>query len=240
MVILSFLISSAMAFAIGSVPNHEVEYREYDSNGVDRITISNSSGRIALAPMPLRKVEITVNKRKFGDRCSLTVKREMFHEVIIKVEKPLGEVCEVDMDVRVPREILADITSGSGNVTVEGLQNELRFDLGTGNLKASGLWKKITGKTGSGDVDIKGIRGPIALKVGSGQVKLGFTEDAKGDVDVSSGNGDALLLFPKGTKLKTALSTGSGSIFNDTSDVLRPELNVSVKTGSGDLSVKTF
>ncbi len=239
--ILSFLLHSGLAFAVGStLINPSVEYREFDYNGVDKLIISNSSGRIAISPMPLQKIEITINKRKFGERCGLSVRKEEATMVIIKVDKPLGEVCEVDFDVRVPKELNAELTSGSGSITVDGLEAGLKFDIGSGNLKASGKWKKIDGKTGSGGVEITGISGPVALKVGSGQVNLGFTENARGDVSVTTGTGDAQLMFPNGTKLKTALITANGSVDNQVGESPRPELNVSVTAGSGDLSVKAY
>lgn len=239
--ILGFILNSSLAFAVGNpLVNPGVEHREFDYNGVDKLIISNSSGRITISPMPLQKIEITINKRKFGERCGLSVRKEEATMVIIKVDKPLGEVCEVDFDVRVPKELSAELTSGSGSITVDGLESDLKFDIGSGNLKANGKWKKVDGKTGSGSVDIAGINGPVALKVGSGQVNLGFAENARGDVSVTTGTGDAQLMFPKGTKLRTALNTANGSVDNQVGESSRPEINVSVTAGSGDLSVKAY
>lgn len=238
--ILNLLVSSGLAFAVGTSEISKVEYREYDFNGVDKISITNGAGRIAILPMSVNKIEITVSKRQFDDTCSLHIAKEMGVNVVIKVEQPTGAICKVDFDVRVPQDINLDINSGSGDVTVAGVKGNLNFNLGSGSLKATGEFKRLEGKAGSGDVDVRGLKGVVDVNVGSGQAKLGFVADPKGLVAVKAGSGDATLMFPKGTKIKSALSTGSGEVTNDFDNSPRADIEVKASSGSGDVNVKTY
>jgi hypothetical protein len=237
---LHFLLSSTLSFAVGVIDTLPTEYREYDFNAVGKIILNNTAGRIHISPMDGQKILITATKRQFGERCRLYIAKEYAVQIVLRVEHELGENCEVDFDLRVPKEINLEVSSGSGNVTIDGVSGDLHFDMGSGKLLAAGQFKHLKGKTGSGEVDVSGLAGAVDLSVGSGKVKLGFAEDPKGDVQVRTGSGDATLLFPKGSKIKTAFQGGSGSLLNEIADSSRPELNVSVTAGSGNLKIKTY
>lgn len=238
--ILIALLAPAFSFAVSFQGDPNTEYNEYDPNGVERIQVSNSAGRINISPMPAAKILITATKRKPNENCKVVIEKVQADLIVARVDRPLGEICDVDFELRVPQDISLDVKSGSGNATIAGVNGSLNFDLGSGNLVADGKFKKLEGKTGSGNVKVNGLTGPVALTVGSGDVNLSFNNEPKGAIDIKSGSGNATLLFPKGTRLKTALNTGSGDLVNDLPSSSSAEFGVSVKTGSGDLSIKSY
>ena len=237
---LIFLISVAsLSFATTIAGNPNTEYREYDFNALDKIRVTNTSGKITVVPMPAQKVIISITKKKFSERCTATIARPSIDEVLVEINKPLGEVCEADIDMQVPAKVNLDITSGSGNVAINGNEGNLHFTIGSGSLQAKGDFKSVDGKSGSGDVKLEGLTHGGNVNVGSGRVDLSFNDNPQGEFDVKTGSGAATLNFPKDSKIKAALEAGSGAVANDFTN--NPSgYGISVKTGSGDLSVKSY
>jgi hypothetical protein len=235
----SLLFSVITAMAATPAGNPNTEYREYDFNALEKIRVTNTSGKITVNPMPAQKVIIAITKKKFSERCTADITRPSIDLVLVEVNKPLGEVCEADIDLQVPKDVALDITSGSGGVAITGNDGALHFSLGSGSLIAKGDFKSIDGKSGSGDVKIEGLTHGGNINVGSGRVELSFLDNPQGQFDVKTGSGAATLKFPKDSKINAALEAGSGATTSEFEN--NPSgYGVSVKSGSGDLTVKSY
>jgi hypothetical protein len=239
MSLLSLIFTTNLAMAASLPGNPNSEYREYDFNALEKIRITNTSGKITVNPMPAQKVIISITKKKFSERCTADITRPSIDLVLIEVNKPLGEVCEADIDLQVPKDVALDITSGSGNVAITGNEGALRFTMGSGSLTAKGDFKSVEGKAGSGDVKIDGLTHGGNINVGSGRVDLSFLDNPQGEFDVKTGSGAATLKFPKDAKINASLEAASGSTTNEFSNSTSG-YGVSVKSGSGDLTVKSY
>lgn len=219
--------------------NPNAEYREYDFNALEKIRVVNTSGKITVNPMPAQKVIISINKKKFSERCTADITRPEIAQILVEVNKPLGEICEADIELQVPKDVALDITSGSGNVDVNGVSGALHFTIGSGSLQAKGDFKSLEGKSGSGDVKLEGLGHGGNVNVGSGHVDMSFIDNPQGEVDVKTGSGNATLHFPKDSKIKASLEAGSGA--TDNQFMNSPSgFGVSLKSGSGDLTVKSY
>lgn len=236
----ALLLTGTVAFAAVMTGAPETVVREYDFNAVDKIHVENTSGKITVTKMVRPKIEIAAVKRKFPERCKLTMEKSDFSEIIVRVERPIGEDCEVDLDLKVPQDIDLNVWSGSGSVNVSGLEGKFEFNVGSGSVRADGKFKKVEGKSGSGSVDIDGVAGGGSISVGSGSVNLKFLENPAGKLDVKTGSGDAILAFPKYSKVNANLVTGSGDVVNELGSTESADYGVTVKTGSGDLKVKAY
>jgi len=230
-------IITGAAVMTGTAPP---EFREYQAIGVDKIHIENTSGKITVSPMAIDKVEISATKRKFSDKCSYQTEKTEYNEIHVKVERSIGEDCEVDVDIKVPKDADLNIWSGSGPVQISDMEGNLIFNLGSGSVTAKGKFKKVDGKSGSGAVDIAGLTTGGTISVGSGPVNLRYLDYPTGRMDVKTGNGDANISFPKGSKVNASLSTGSGDVVNEIGTYESAEFGLSVKTGSGDLKIKAY
>lgn len=234
------MLTGSIAFAAVMSTAPETVVREYDFNAVEKIRVENTSGRITITPMERPKIVITMVKKKFSERCTVQTEKSEFSEVEVRIEKPIGEECEVDVSITAPPEVALNLWSGSGSVDVTGMKGELAFNVGSGSVKADGAFKKIDGKSGSGNVDINGVAGGGNISVGTGTVNLRILENVAGKLDVKTGSGDATLTFPKDSKVNAQLATGSGDVTNDIATSDSAEYGVSVKTGSGDVKVKAY
>lgn len=234
------IVSGPLAFAAVMTGTPSPEFREYQALGVEKVRIENTSGRITVSPVSVDKVEIWATKRKFSDKCSYLTEKSDYAEIIVKVERTIGEDCEVDIEMKIPKDADLNIWSGSGNVNISGLEGNLVFNVGSGSVTASGKFKKVEGKSGSGSVDISGLTTGGSISVGSGPVNLRYLDYPTGRMDVKTGSGDANILFPKGSKVNAALDTGSGDVSNEIGSTESADFGINVKTGSGDLKIKAY
>lgn len=232
-------IAFAAVIGTGSTTN-EVVSRRFDGKLVEKVLIENTSGKVTVTAGDFPLVDTTATKRHFTSRCTLTMETSEYSELIVRVEKPIGETCDVDLDIRVPAKVDLAIWSNSGAVQINGVQGKLTLNTGSGSVQANGKFTGVNLKSGSGAIDITGLMGGGDISLGSGPVSLKFLDNPKGLIDVKSGSGDAVLLFPKDTKLNAKLTTGSGDISNELPTSESAEFGVSVKAGAGDVRVKAY
>jgi len=230
--------SLAIAAVMGNAPE-KIE-KDYDGIGVEKLHVENTSGRINISVGDRPRVVITATKTNFPEKCTFTSEKTEFLEVIVRVERPVGQDCQVELDITVPKNLALNLWTGSGRIEVNGVEGNLTFNTGSGGVVANGQFAKIEGKSGNGNVTIIGVAGGGSVSVGSGNVNLKFDEDVKGNFDVKTGSGDAFLNFPRDSKIKADLGAGSGFVENEIPTSESAEFGISVKTGSGDLKVKAY
>lgn len=113
--------------------------------------------------------------------------------------------------------------------------------LGSGSLEGEAHSQQVYALAGSNAVRLEGLKGSVDVKSGSGDVTLQWARVPQtGNVNVKTGNGDVALIFPEGAKIKTRILSGSGRIHNEIGDARNAELNVSIISGSGKVSIGTL
>ena len=173
----------------------------------------------------------------------------------------------IDYEIQAPENAFLDASSGSGNVTVEGVGENAKLSTGSGNIHATGLhgsfsadtgsgnvYAEQTGEgfvkagTGSGNLELRNLRGGLNAHTGSGNINVGGAPTGDWKLGTGSGNID---LWIGNAPVMLDASTGSGSIHSDremltqgSSDHhhLTGKLNgggptVRIETGSGDIRV---
>jgi len=137
--------------------------------------------------------------------------------------------------IAIPKDTRMNISSGTGNFTVEGVESEIKGDTGTGSItihEGKGIYsistgtgsvevKKSTGKfeltSGTGNISITDIiiEGSSKFSSGMGNVNVTISRSPDFDISIASGMGDAILNF-NGNSLKGCFEftakQGSGRI----------------------------
>ena len=173
----------------------------------------------------------------------------------------------INYQIEAPADALLSASSGSGNITDNGVGQNAKLNTGSGDINATGLQgayiintgsgnieTSLSGagdgkvQTGSGDIEIKDIHGGLRAITGSGDIKASGTPSAAWQLQTGSGNVE---LWPGNAPLTLDASTGSGSIITDHPMVMQGSLNthhitgnlngggptVRLETGSGDIHV---
>ncbi|HTV01702.1 MAG TPA: DUF4097 family beta strand repeat-containing protein [Luteitalea sp.] len=151
---------------------------------------------------------------------------------VVTVGKNLDEATRravsVSYVVTVPAATTVAANSGSGSVTVTGVNGAVKANSGSGDVLASAIGGDVDLRTGSGDISLKDGKKAATLSTGSGSIEAALT--GQGDVKANTGSGDIRLTGVVG--LLTA-STGSGSIGVNG----KPTGDWRVSAASGDVTV---
>jgi DUF4097 and DUF4098 domain-containing protein YvlB len=173
----------------------------------------------------------------------------------------------IDYEIQAPENALLEASSGSGNITVEGVGENTKLNTGSGNIHATGLHGGFSADTGSGDIyaeqtgtgdvkagtgsgniELRNLHGGLRARTGSGDIKAGGAPTT--DWRLGTGSGD-VELWPGSAGLTLDASTGSGSIHSDKEMMTQGELSrhhvtaklngggptVRIETGSGDIRI---
>jgi len=228
------ILGSASAFA---------ETREFDAKFIKKVAVENSAGKTTITATDAAKATVDITRVTFSDKCEMQVdEKSSILNIVVKKKGIFNtEACEVNFDIKVPKTADLNLTVGSGKVALNGMQGELAFIVGSGNIVADGAFKKVQGMAGSGHIDMKGLTSGADLQTGSGGINLSYaTAKPKGELTMSTGSGNATVVFPKDAVIKTAFEAGSGRLSSDLVSNPKADFKVSMKAGSGDLKIKTF
>ncbi|MGA2413016.1 MAG: DUF4097 family beta strand repeat-containing protein [Candidatus Sulfotelmatobacter sp.] len=147
----------------------------------------------------------------------------------IRVDYVNDRNISVDYEITVPEETAVRITSGSGDLTIDGTRGKVELQSGSGDVK---LWR-VTGEirlqSGSGDVRAREIAGAVRGSTGSGEVEL--EETGAGDIDLHTGSGN---ITARGIHGAFHADTGSGDITAEGTQAGAWE----IRTGSGNVHVR--
>ena len=154
---------------------------------------------------------------------------------------PAGQ-CSLDSTLTVPPATNVNLSSGTGDLTVNGTLNaNLSLSTSSGDLTANGLaGKRASLTTSVGNITASGITADdVTVSSDTGDVTLTFTR-VPDSVTVNSGVGDVSIVLPRGTtqydvQMSTNVGNTSSTVPQDTSS---PH-TINVTSSTGDISITT-
>jgi DUF4097 and DUF4098 domain-containing protein YvlB len=103
-------------------------------------------------------------------------------------DRELTHNVTIDYEIEVPVETQVTSSTGSGDVSVEGIRGPVNAMSGSGDLKLHSVQSDVTLKTGSGNVSLEEVSGGrVEVQTGSGDVEL---SDLRCAMRVRTGSGD--------------------------------------------------
>ncbi len=124
------------------------------------------------------------------------------------------------------------LDAAAADVSARAIRGNLDIDTGSGNVSVETAEGTVSLDTGSGDVTITGLSGSaLTIDTGSGSV-MGSRLSVR-ELNIDTGSGDIRLDAVNSPRL--LLDTGSGTV---RADVAGPIEDVSVSTGSGDVTIR--
>ncbi len=173
----------------------------------------------------------------------------------------------IDYEIEAPADAFLEASSGSGNVTDEGVGQSAKLSSGSGNIHATGLkgsfsvgtgsgnvFASQTGsgdvkaETGSGNIELKDLHGALKANTGSGDIKASGSPSSDWKLETGSGS---IELWPGSNGFTLDASTGSGGIHTDKEMAVQGSFDkhhitgkvggggptVRASTGSGDIRI---
>jgi hypothetical protein len=234
--IAAVLLVASAAFA--STPQGTFD-KSFPVSGPVNLEVFTHSGDVTVHSGPAGSVSIH-GKIFVGDRWLFGNR----HDDIIEIEQhpPLRQEgnsiridyvndhnISVDYEITVPEETAVRITSGSGDLTIDGTRGKVELQSGSGDVKLSRVVGEIRLQSGSGDVRAREIAGGVRGGTGSGDVEL--EETGAGDIDFHTGSGN---ITAHGIQGAFHADTGSGDITAEGTQAGAWE----IRTGSGNVHLR--
>lgn len=159
----------------------------------------------------------------------------------------------VELTVRVPEELTADVHTGDGSIKLHGLHGSIRVNTGDGSIEGDGLDGGLDAHSGDGSLHVKGRFDSLRIRTSDGSVEVEAATGSRlhSDWRVETGDGSVHLSVPRNLAANVQLGTGDGSIHVDlpltiegakSEHELRGKLNgggpsLDVRTGDGSISL---
>ena len=164
----------------------------------------------------------------------------------ITVDAKTKSDSRADVTVTLPDNTEFELSTGSGNVDVAGVQASGQVSTGSGSVTLEKTRGDVAGNTGSGDVTLSGVSGSFNINTGSGNITLrGSTgsfslssgngnidaSESKGGFSVSTGNGDVEFQGELARDSDNRLSSGNGSVTAELTGSPSVELDLEIEQG---------
>ena len=129
---------------------------------------------------------------------------------------------------KIPNDLMIDHNTGSGDISISGLQLKIKMNSGSGSFRIAGSGGEMRINTGSGDIDVSQATGKLDFNCGSGDIDL---SDVNAEVAANVGSGD---IEASGLTLsgKSSFNSGSGDVEVTLAQPLAHD--ISTNSGSGD------
>jgi hypothetical protein len=236
------LVATAAAIALAALPALGAEAtfeRNLQVNGTVELTVATGSGYIHLShgagnqihvfgrvksgwggnDEQVRQIAANPPIEQTGNIVRIGARHENYHNI------------SIDYEIQAPADAYLNASSGSGEVTDDGIGQNAKLSTGSGSIHATGvrgsfsletgsgnIYADQTGdgevkaETGSGSIELHNVHGGLHAQTGSGSIKVGGTPSAPWKLDTGSGSVD---LSTGNARLTLDAESGSGSIHTD-------------------------
>ena len=275
---MKLVLAAAAVFALAALPALASEAtfeRNLSVNGRVELSVSTGSGNVHLTRGSGTQIHIFGKvKSNWGgsdDRVREIAANPPIEQTgnIIRIgahHENLHNI-SIDYEIQAPADAFLEASSGSGNVTDDGIGENAKLSSGSGNIHATGLHGSFSVNTGSGDIyaeqsgegdvkaqtgsgniELRELHGSLRAGTGSGDIKVAGSVGGDWKLETGSGN---IEYWPGSTGFTLDASTGSGSVHSDhemqvqgsfdrhhiTGKVNGGGPTVRVQTGSGDIKI---
>lgn len=253
------LMAGALLLAQCAGAKADEWHKHWSVTGKPELHVSAGDAEVEVEAGSSNEIDATVTTRGWtiGDSGVRVIEHQNGNRVEIDVKVPETHFSwgnkSLKVEVRVPRELIAEIHTGDGSIKLRDLAGSIRADTGDGSISASDLDGSLDAHTGDGAVSIAGRFENLKLQTQDGSVTLAVMQGSKvnGDWRVQTGDGSVNLRLPKDLNANLELHTGDGHISLDlpltvtgmqSEHAVQGKLNGGgslflVRTGDGSISV---
>jgi hypothetical protein len=229
---------------------------------ITEIQLNGGSGDLTVTPGGKDKLEIhrTVS---YWSKHRPSVPAYRIDGSVLRLNSKCGNRCSVSYQIHAPEGVKVDGESGSGDIRLTGVST-VDVSLGSGDIdvtratvpaSGAGAPAKVSVRTGSGDLKLDGIEADLTAHTASGDIKASGIRAASTDLTTSSGDitvelgsagtvlahagsGDVTLAVPAGGSYQVQAESGSGSVHVGVQSAPTATNQLTLRTGSGDITVR--
>jgi DUF4097 and DUF4098 domain-containing protein YvlB len=232
---------AGIAVTLAAAPARADDWKKtYQVSGRASLYVSTGDGDVTVTGGDQKQIdaEVISDGYKIGPNDVQIVESQTGDHVSIEIKFPhmswhvFSGHRSLRVNVRVPRDVDADVRTGDGNVEATNLAGKLQFDSGDGNVNANNIHGEIRMHTGDGRIEGQGFDGSLDANTGDGSMRVEGRFDS---LELKTGDGSIDAKVGSGSKVANSWNVHSG----DGSITLRlpGDLNANLEAHTGDGSV---
>ena len=273
------LATAILALAIPALASEATFDRTLTVSGKVELSVSTGSGNVHITPGTDNRVHVIGKVRSTWGDSDERVRQIAANPPIEQAGNiiHIGKHHDGDNDwmhhvsiyyeIQAPANSFLEASSGSGNVTDDGVGENSKLNTGSGNIHATGLHGGFTvgtgsgniyadttssgdvkAETGSGNIELRNLHGGLKATTGSGDIKVAGAPTEGWHLETGSGKVE---LWVGDAPLTLDASSGSGGIHTDREMLTQGSMNahhvtgklngggptVRIETGSGEIRI---
>jgi len=198
-------------------------HKTFPISGKPDLRMEVTDGSVSIRSSDRNEIaaRVTTQGWKIGDSEVRITEHQNGNRVEIDVRTPRLNVSfgrhSVEVELLVPRELLAQIHSGDGKISAQDLKGELHFSSGDGSIEVDSIDGSLEAKTGDGHIRASGRWDRLDLQTQDGSVEADARAGSKmtGSWRVNTGDGHVTLRLPESFAADLDVHTGDGKITID-------------------------
>jgi DUF4097 and DUF4098 domain-containing protein YvlB len=166
-----------------------------------QITLTNTEGSTIIKPWPHQKITLEVEKKGSLDQLAATSITRKLNDNEATITTHVAEnqsSAQVQYTLRIPEDASVKVTQSTGDVTINGVENDVDVSLEKGSIDIKGTAKTVIAKTGNGSITLR-------------QRKLTDTNS----IFLQAHKGNIALYLPSETPALLQANVGKGTIMSD-------------------------
>jgi hypothetical protein len=215
LVALGFVWTDAAVAWSWSCPHKAPREATVEAGGATALRVLAKAGALRVAGEPgLSQVVVRGNAcaSKAALLGSIRLRAQRIGDVVhVEAELPEGswdnEQAVLDLDIRVPAGLAAEIEDGSGEAEISGLAS-VRIDDGSGSLRITDVAGEVRVRDGSGELEVAHAGSVVVEEDGSGSIVV---RDVKSSVTVDNDGSGSIEVRDVAGDL-TITDSGSGGV----------------------------
>ena len=195
-------------FPVSGKPDLRIEVTD-GSVSIRSTESSEITARVTTQGWKLSDSEVRITEHQNGNRVEIDVRTP-------RMNVSFGRH-SVELELLVPRELLAQIHSGDGRISAQDLKGEIHFSSGDGAIEADSVDGILEAKTGDGHIRATGRWDRLDLQTQDGSVEADARAGSRmaGSWRVHTGDGHVTLRLPENFAADLDAHTGDGKITID-------------------------
>ncbi len=226
---------------LATLAETEIIRKVFDSSDIHNLNLKNTGGKINITVAQGSESSVEVQKQGRGENCVLKIEK-INKTLVLATESPFAYFqprCNVDFNIKIPRDIALNINNGSGLISINGTRGSIKFFSGSGQVRIAGDITDLKGSSPNGAVSVVGLSGNGQLKVGKGDISITYSAlPSRGGLNIRTEAGNATVFVPAGARINTKLKVGRGKLKSELADNNDAPFTIAAKSGRGNLSIK--
>jgi DUF4097 and DUF4098 domain-containing protein YvlB len=220
------LAGCSMRTGFGNVVEEETVAQAFTVGAAPKVVVETFNGDIEVLSAADGQVEAEVVKRGAGFTAAdaksdlanievrMTQEGDTLRVVARRIQRfPAGNSA-ARVALRVPASASLDLSTGNGEVRVDGVAGGGDYHTGNGDITVENGSGRTKAHSGNGDVTVEAEGAQVEADTGNG--KLIFRGDlGEGSHTFTTGNGEVRLTLPADASFKVDIQTGNGRIRTD-------------------------